>query len=237
MLYGLLEGALMFRYDVKGHFFALATLAFAEIIRLIIINSGELNSASGYYKPLPSEYGLEFGFLAFQFRERLPYYFIILGFLIIVTSVSLLIKRSAIGLYLFAIRENEASAASLGISPYRYKMFAMGVSAFFTAWGGAFWAMYFTTITPDTVLNLFRNVEILLPALLGGISTVIGPIVGALIVTPLSEIARQTIGDFPSLDRAIFGVLLVFIILFNPQGMIRWPEKLRRLFNRFNGKE
>lgn len=235
-LYAFLEGALTFRYDVKGHFFALATLAFAEIVRLIITNSSELNSASGYYRPLPSEYGLDFGLLAFQFRDTLPYYFLILAFLVGITAVSWLLKRSAIGYYLFAIRENETAAASLGISPYRYKMFAMGTSAFFTAWGGAFWAMYFTTITPDTVLDLFRNVEILLPALLGGMGTVIGPIVGTLIVTPLSEIVRQTIGDLPSLDRAVFGILLVFIMLFNPEGLVGWPRKVTQLVEQFNRK-
>ena len=231
--YALLEGALTIRYDVKGHFFALTTLAFAEIVRLFITNSNELNSASGYYKPLPSEYGLDFGLFAFQFREELPYYFLIVGFLIVVTCVSWLIKNSAIGLYLFAIRENETAAASLGISSYRFKMFGMATSAFFTAWAGAFWAMYFTTITPDTVLNLFRNVEILLPALLGGTGTVIGSIVGALIVTPLSDIVRQTFGDLPGLDRAIFGVILVFIMLFNPKGVMGWPKKARGLYERY----
>lgn len=233
MSYALLEGVLLFRYDVKGHFFALATLAFAEVVRITIVNTSELNRASGYYRPLPKEYGLDFGLVAFQFREDLQYYLLILAFLVVVTAVSWAIRRSAIGLYLLAIREDETAAASLGISPFRYKLFAMGTSAFFTAWGGAFWAMYFTTITPNTVLNLFRNVEILLPALLGGMGTVVGPIVGALVVTPLSDVARQLIGDVVSLDRAIFGVLLVFITLFNPEGLIGWPKKARTLLDRF----
>jgi len=230
--YALIVGLLTLRFKVKGHFFALATLAFAEIVRLFITNSSELHSASGYFRPLPSDYGVGYGLVAFQFQHRLPYYYIIIGFLAIVTTASWLIKHSSVGLYLFAIRENEQAAESLGISPTRYKLFSMMASAFFTAWAGSFWAMYFATIAPDTLFDLFRNVEILLPALVGGLGTVMGPILGSFLVTPLSQIVRQLVGNVPGIDHAVFGILLVFIVLFNPSGMLGWPRKLKELRSR-----
>ncbi|WP_396613842.1 branched-chain amino acid ABC transporter permease (plasmid) [Haloferax sp. S1W] len=228
--YGLFAGFLTFRYKLRGHFFALATLAFGELARLFVTNIRELNGASGYFRPSPGEYGLEFGLFAFQFNSDLPYYYLILVFLLVVTVVSWLIRRSSVGLYLLAIRENETAASSLGISPYRYKMLAVAVSAFFTAWAGSFWSMYFNTISPSTVFDIFRNVEILLPALLGGIGTVAGPILGSFIVTPLSNIARQTFGDVASLDRAIYGALLLLVILFSPRGVLGWSEQFRGFF-------
>ncbi|ELY62949.1 branched-chain amino acid ABC transporter permease [Natrinema versiforme] len=231
-LYGLLIGVLCFRYDLRGHYFALATLAFAELLRHTFNTFSQLGGASGYFKPLPRSYGAEFGFAAFQFRETLPYYYIILGFLVVVTAVSLAIKQSRLGLYLFAIREDESAAAAVGIPTYRYKLVGIGVSAFFTAWAGAFWAMYFDTIRPDTVYELLVNVEILLPAIVGGVGTVIGPIVGAFVVIPLSEVARQSV-DITGFDRVIYGLLLVGIVLYSPQGAISWPRRAVELIGAY----
>ncbi|SIS17594.1 branched-chain amino acid ABC transporter permease [Natronorubrum thiooxidans] len=223
-LYGLVIGVLCFRYDLRGHYFALATLAFAELLRYTFNTFPQLGGASGFFKPLPRQYADEFGLAAFQFDSVLPYYYVILVFLIIVTGVSLVIKQSRLGLYMFAIRENEDAASAVGIPTYRYKLVGITVSAFFTAWAGAFWAMYFDTIRPETVYDILINVEILLPAIVGGIGTVIGPIVGAFIVIPLSEIVRQFI-NLPGLDRIVYGLLLIGIVLYSPQGIVSWPGR------------
>ncbi|MCL9818247.1 branched-chain amino acid ABC transporter permease [Natronocalculus amylovorans] len=227
-LYGLLIGVLCFRYDLRGHYFALATLAFAELLRFIINNIGALGGASGFIKPLPREYADGPGLLAFQFSTDLPYYYVILAFLLIVTTVAFVIRNSRFGLYLFAIREDENAAAAVGIPTFKYKLSAVAISAFFTAWAGAFWAMYFDTIRPDTVFDLLINVEILLPAIVGGLGTVIGPILGSFIVTPLSEIARQSL-DLPGTDRIVYGLLLVLIVLYSPKGVVSWPKRLADL--------
>lgn len=227
-LYGLLIGVLSFRYDLRGHYFALATLAFAELLRFVINNVGALGGASGFIKPLPREYAEGPGLLAFQFTSDLPYYYVILTFLAIITLIAYVIRNSRFGLYLFAIRENENAAAAVGIPTFRYKLAAVAVSAFFTAWAGAFWAMYFDTIRPDTVFDLIRNVEILLPAIVGGLGTVIGPILGSFIVTPLSEVARQSV-DLPGIDRIVYGILLVVIVLYSPDGVVSWPSRLAGL--------
>ena len=227
-VYGLLIGALTFRYELKGHYFALATLAFAELLRYTFVNTAELGGASGFFRPLPRTYADGPGLAAFQFLETLPYYYLILGFLLVVTVVSLVINRSQLGYYLFAIREREQAASAIGVPTYRYKLLAVSVSAFFTAWPGAFWAMYFNTIRPDTVFELLVNVEVLLPAIVGGIGTVLGPIVGSFIVTPVGEFVRQSF-EIPGLNNIIYGVVLIAIVLYSPKGVVSWPSRLADL--------
>lgn len=219
-LVGLVVGYLNFQYNLRGHYFALATFAVALLLQVLFRNVAEVGGAVGIYRPFPQDYGESFGWAAMQFRETLPYYYVILGFLVVVTVAAWLIKRSQVGLYLFAIRENEDAAASLGISPFRYKMFATGVSAFFTAWGGAFWSMYLELIRPSTVFGLFRNVEILLPAVVGGTGSLAGTILGAFIVFPLSEFLRLTFQDTPGFDTVVYGLALVVVALFLPNGIV-----------------
>jgi branched-chain amino acid transport system permease protein len=223
-VYGLLIGALTFRYDLEGHYFALATLAFAELLRYVFTNVPQLGGASGFFRPLAREYADGPGLVAFQFTGDLPYYYLILGFLTVVTVVSLAINRSQLGYYLFAIREREQAAAAIGVPTYRYKLLAVAVSAFFTAWPGAFWAMYFNTIRPSTVFDLLVNVEILLPAIVGGVGTVLGPIVGSLIVIPVGEFVRQSF-EIPGLNNAVYGAILIAIVLYSPKGVVSWPSR------------
>lgn len=116
-LYGLLIGVLCFRYDLKGHYFALATLAFAELLRFVVMNMRELNGANGYFLPFPQKYGAKYGLLAFQFQSDLPYYYLILAFLVIVTAIAWLVKHSWIGLYFFTIREDEQTGRGLSLAP------------------------------------------------------------------------------------------------------------------------
>jgi len=154
------------------------------------------------------------------------------GFLTVVTVVSLAINRSQLGYYLFAIREREQAAAAIGVPTYRYKLLAVAVSAFFfTAWPGAFWAMYFNTIRPTTVFDLLVNIEILLPAIVGGIGTVLGPIVGSFIVIPVSEFVRQSF-SVPGLNNAVYGVILIAIVLYSPKGVVSWPSRFVELLLR-----
>ncbi len=227
-LFGLFIGAVSFRYKLKGHYFALATLAFAELLRFLFNNINAVGGASGYIRPLPVEYADDHGLAAFQFTSDLPYYYIILTFLLVVTIISFVIKRSKLGLYFFAIREEERAAAAVGIPTYRYKLIGVTISAGLTAWAGAFWAMYFETIRPETVFDLLINVEVLLPAIVGGIGTVIGPIIGSFIVTPVAEFARQSV-DLHGLNNIIYGLVLVAIVLYSPKGVISWPARVIEL--------
>jgi branched-chain amino acid transport system permease protein len=227
VLLALLIGFLNFRYELKGHYFALATFAFAMLMGVIVRNTRELGGAIGYYRPFPRDYGAEYGLLAFQFQSDLPYYYVIFGFLVIVTGVAYALKESQLGLYLFAIRENEDAAASVGIPTFRYKMLAISLSAFFTAWAGAFWSMYFEIIRPETVFGLSKNVEVLLPAVVGGLGTIPGAIIGAFFVFPLAEFFRANIDQIIGLDDVVYGVALVLIALVLPNGLISIRKRIR----------
>jgi len=233
-IFGFFIGVVSFRYRLKGHYFALATLAFAELLRFLFNNIDAIGGASGYIRPLPFEYADDYGLAAFQFTSDLPYYYIILTFLLVITVFSFIIKRSKLGLYFFAIREEERAAAAIGIPTYRYKLIGVTISAGLTAWAGAFWAMYFETIRPETVFDILVNVEILLPAIVGGIGTVIGPIVGSFIVTPIAEFARQSV-DLHGLNNIIYGLILVAIVLYSPKGVVSWPSRIIKLLRERTG--
>jgi branched-chain amino acid transport system permease protein len=225
---GLLVGGLTFRYELQGHYFALATLAVAELLRYSFNSVPFLGEGSGFFKPFPREYDSEFGLAAFQFQTQEPYFYLIFGFLVFITGVAWVIRSSKLGLYLFAIREREPAAAAVGIPTYRYKLMAFGASAALTAVPGAFWAMYFDTIRPDTVFAILINVEILLPAVVGGLGTVVGPIVGSFVVTPISEYARQSV-DLHGLNNIIYGIVLILIVLYSPRGVVSWPTRASEL--------
>lgn len=224
-VYALCIGGLSFRYDVGGSYFALVTLAFAELLLYLFINVDQLGGASGFVKPFPDAYGAEYGLLAFQFRETVPYYYVALGLLLVVSIVALAIKRSRIGLYLFAIRDDEAAASAVGVPTVRYKLFALVVSAFFTAWAGTLWSMYFVSIRPRVVFGLLVNLDILLPAVVGGIGTIFGPVVGSLLLTVASEVARESVG-VPELQDVVYGVVLLLVVLRTPGGVVTWPSRV-----------
>lgn len=234
-LYGLVVGGLCFRYDIRDEYFGLATLAFAELLRYVFLNVPKLGGASGFVKPLPREYTEGYGLLAFQFSSELQYYYLALAFLLAVTAVAFAIRYSRFGLYLFAIRENETAAESLGIPTYRYKLAAFVVSAFFTAWVGAFWGMYFSSIRPEVVFDLVVNIDILLPAVVGGAGTVLGPIVGSLIVTPSAEVTRE-VANVPGADWIVYGGFLILIALYSPDGVVSWPERLVAIVGSFRSE-
>lgn len=234
-LYGLFIGVLTFRFRVRGSYFTLATLAFAELLLYLFINVEALGSASGFVKPLPRSYGADFGLVAFQFRETLPYYYVALALLAVVSFVAIVIKQSRIGLYLRAIRDDEAAARAVGIPTVRYKLLAFGVSAFFTAWAGTFWTMYFSSIRPEVVFGLLVNIDILLPAVIGGIGTVAGPIVGSVVLTGASEAARQSF-DLPGVQDVVYGLILLAIVLRGSGAvgsLVRRPiQRLRTILDR-----
>lgn len=232
--YALCLGVLSFRYEISGGYFVLITLAFSQLLFYVFTNVDFLGGASGLVKPLPDAYGTEFGLAAFQFSSTEPYYYIILSFLVVVTAVALSIRRSRVGLYLHAIRDDEAAASTVGIPRFRYKLFALVVSAFFTAWPGTFWAMYFTSIRPAVVFGVPVNLDILLPAAIGGIGTVFGPIVGSFALTLISEAGRQAVG-IPELQDIIGGLVLLVVVLKSPGGLVSWPSRLVALIDRFRG--
>lgn len=221
-VYALFIGVLSYRYGVQGSYFALITLAFAEVLLYAFVNVERLGGASGFVKPLPGAYGAEFGLAAFQFRDTLPYYYVVLGVLAVVTLATVAIKRSRVGLYLAAIRDDEDGAAAVGIPTTRYKLFALAASAFTTALAGSCFAMYSTSIRPRVVFGVLVNLDVLLPAVVGGLGTILGPLVGSFVLTVLSELGRQSVG-LPEFQRVAYGVILLVVVIWTPGGVTSLP--------------
>ncbi len=214
-LFGLLAGYATFHYRVRDIYFLLVTLAFAEILRIVMINIQHVGGASGISVTLKNDP------LAFQFSEKLPYYYIGLAMLLAVIGVSYLFSRSKVGFYCVAIRENEDAAQALGVPVVRYKLIATALSAFLSALGGTFFAQYVTFIDPFSIMGMSLSVEVLIYPIIGGVGTVLGPTIGALILVPLAEGTRSLTGTGQTgVSLMVYSAFMVIAILFMPEGIL-----------------
>lgn len=204
LLVALLLGWICFR--LKGPYFALATIALAEVLRLVAQNWKEVTQGSE-------------GLLVLRplFTQKVHFYYAALFIAFVTLLAAVLIRHSKWGYYLFAIREDQEAAESLGVNLLGYKLAALLASAFFTALGGSFYAFYIGFIDPASTLTVERSVEMVLLAIIGGIGTVYGPAVGAVAITLLSEGLRLW---FLSAHFLLYGILVVVVILFMPEGII-----------------
>jgi len=215
--FGCFAGSLAFRYGLRGPYFALVTLAFAEMLRLIAVNWMGIGGPMGILIPLPP--GGD-SWWRLQFREKLPYYYVMLGLLAVALWLTRRLERSRLGYTLAAIRENEDAAEASGVDTRRAKLSAMALSAFLTALGGTFYAQYFSFVDPTLAFGVPVSVEILLRPIVGGPGTLAGPLLGSLVLTPLSELTRWAIRGRPGVDLMIYGAILVLVITFLPRGLI-----------------
>jgi len=221
-----LTGFLAFRYEVRGAYFALATFAFAEMLRLLAANTTFVNGAVGYRVPLlPEE-----SWWMLQFDAGAPeYYWIGLALVALAVLATLLYLRSRSGRYTVAIRDDEQAAESLGIAVMRYKLTTMALSGAITAVAGAFYAQYYLFVDPDIAFGQQQSVQAILPAVVGGVGTVWGPLVGAVILGPLSDVTATLLRTPPEflsflqgrngLDVMLYAVLLIVIVLALPKGL------------------
>jgi branched-chain amino acid transport system permease protein len=202
-----------------GAYIALTTLAFAEIARVICTNLVGLTRGEMGLWGIPPLTDLKIGSLAIQFSgsNRVPYYYLILALFLITVLFFLQQIRSATGLALTSIRESQDASESLGIHVTRYKIYAFVVSAFFAGITGAFYAHYILILTPTSSFSAWMMVDIVAITLIGGLGTLSGPIAAAFILTIGLELLR-TFGDYRFI---VYGLLLVIIILFVPDGLIR----------------
>jgi len=194
-------------------------------VQTVAINWEFIGGARGLTLPFRKD-----SLLAFQFgTSKYPYYYIILAMLILCLLVSRWIERSRVGYYLRAIREDPAAAQSVGIDITRYKLIAMAVSAAFVAAGGTFYAQYVLYIDPDSTLPLALSILICLLAVVGGVGTLWGPLVGAALLIPLSEFTRIKFGGTGSaVDLLIYGALLTSVAVFQPSGLVGMVRRWRR---------
>jgi branched-chain amino acid transport system permease protein len=229
-LFGLLIGLPCFR--LRGHYFVIATLVVAEILYQVFAAWALVGSATGLSVPIK-----EAGFANFQFhRNKVPYYYIALAMLVGVTALVWWIQRARLGYILQAIRDDEDAVRSLGLSPQRYKLIAMLISAAVVGAGGVFYAQYVLFIDPPSVLGIGLSVTIALIAIFGGIGTVAGPIIGAAVLVPMSEYSRVWFsGSGRNVDLLIYGFLIMVLAVYRPNGVISLLElpAMRRFSGRF----
>jgi branched-chain amino acid transport system permease protein len=222
---GLFIGYLSFRYGIKGTYFALVTLAFTEIARIVALNTPAIGGALGLYIPIQTD-----DFWHLKFIQKSHYYYVALAFLLVALAVNAWLERSAFGHRLVAIRENEDAAQALGINLLRYKLQATALSAFLTALGGTLFAHYVTFIDPHTLLNMNMALELTIYAIIGGVGTLWGPVLGALFLVPLAEGVRAAFGQsYAGIHLVIYGAVLIGVILFAPDGFIGVLRSIREL--------
>jgi len=216
---------------MRGAYFALATIAVGEGLRVLVENVenvGPFNVRGP--KGLLINLVPDAPFSAFQFQSKVPYYYIILVMLLVVLYLTQRMMNSKIGYYLAAGGEEPEAAEALGIKVSRYKLIAMAISCFLTALGGTFYAQMFLYFYPKSIMGLELSYEIAFIALIGGRGTILGPVVGALLLRPVSELTRIYLSSsLPGLHLVIFGLVLIVVMRYQPKGLI---DPLRRLFNR-----
>jgi len=212
---GLALGAATFR--LRYHYFAMATLAAALIVRTIFFRWDWVGGATGIEYPFG-----ELGTLAsLTFRGNLPYYYLIGGFALLTTVFVYVMDRSKLGTYLKAINMDEEAAEGAGIDAFRYKSYAMALSSLITGLSGGLYAQYVLYIDPASTLRLLRNIDIIMVAIVGGVGTVLGPLVGAGVFITVREYTRTTLsGTQTGLGYVIFGFVLLFISLYRPGGIL-----------------
>jgi branched-chain amino acid transport system permease protein len=209
-------GLLGFRFGLRGVYFSLLTLAANEILRVLVLHWDLAGGAVGIFLPFRGDAP---GLL--QFKSRVPFYYLALVMTAGVTLLVAAIARSPLGWRLMAIREDEDAARAVGVDTLRAKLAAIVLSGALTALGGTFYAQYYLNIHPTVVFATPLSIEILLRAFVGGAGTIVGPLVGAALLTPLGDVLRGMLsrGGLEGLHLVVYGLLLVVTVLFFPRGL------------------
>jgi branched-chain amino acid transport system permease protein len=204
-------------FRLRGHYFVIATIVIAEIAYLLFLNWDWAGAALGIDIPVHGDSWLKFQFT----RSKLPYFYFALVFAAVAWLVTWWLENSKWGYWWRAVKDNPDAAESLGVVVFNSKMGAAAVSAFLTAIGGAFYAMFVSYIDPESVMSFQFSLLISLPAVVGGIGTLWGPVLGAVILIPLTELTRSFIGGSGrGVDLIVYGSLIVLISLARPEGLL-----------------
>ncbi|WNV76188.1 branched-chain amino acid ABC transporter permease [Geodermatophilus sp. DSM 44513] len=234
--FAVLIGFLALRYRLKGAYFALSTFAFAEMLRLYATNSDLVNRAVGYNVPLRSESSLAY----MQFEPgAASYFWIALALTVLALVTTIVFLRSRTGRFTVAVRDDEDAAAALGIPVMRTKLVTIALSAAITSVAGTFYVQYYFFVDPDVAFGSSVSIQAILPAVIGGVATIWGPVVGAAILGPLNDVTATLLRNPPAgleflqgragLDVMVYAVLLILIVLVLPQGVY---GSLRERFQR-----
>jgi branched-chain amino acid transport system permease protein len=209
---------------VKGHYFAIVTLAYNLVIFIVLLNFTELTRGEAGITGIPKPAD---GFGLFNFRDRVVYYYFVLAVAAGATGVAALIVRSRVGQILMAIRQNETLVGAVGVAAWKYKLFAFVVSAMYAGLGGALYAHYQSFINPE-VFGVAQSLDAILAVIIGGSGTLVGPVLGAFIVVFLPEYLRFA----DSFRLIVYGLLLVLATIFMPRGIAGLATDLHRRLTR-----
>jgi branched-chain amino acid transport system permease protein len=227
-LAGAVIGFLAFRFGVAGVYFAILTIAFAEFARVGFDHWGWVGGSAGLFVPVANY--TESNLWTLRGSPRM-FYYVILALTVLAFLLCHALLRSRAGYYWQAIREDEEAARALGIDAFRYKMYAVVLSAAMTSLAGVFFAFYYNNLFPEQVFNIGRSIELILGPIIGGVGTLFGPIVGAFLLTGLAEALREgmlRLGiDVPGAKQVFYGICLLAVVIALPHGV--WPPLSRAL--------
>jgi len=225
---GLVIGFLAFRFGISGVYFALLTIAFAEFTRIGFDHLDWTGGPGGMFLKVAQRD--EWDLLNFR-GPPVMYYYAMLALTAGAFALCFLLLRSRAGYYWQAIRENEEAAQALGINTFRWKMLAVALSSAMTAVSGVFFAFYYNNLFPEQIFHISRSIEIILGPIIGGIGTLFGPILGAAVLTLLSDGITEGLAalgwEIPGIKQVFYGVVMLLVIMFLPHGI--WPAIAKRL--------
>jgi branched-chain amino acid transport system permease protein len=227
-LLGLLIGFLAFRFGISGVYFALLTIAFAEFTRIGFDHIDALGGPAGMFLKVAQRDSIDLA--SFRGPPAMYYYAILFLAAGAFLGCYFLLKSKA-GYYWQAIRENEEAAQALGINVFRWKMLAVAISSGMTAIAGVFFAFYYNNLFPEQIFNISRSIEIILGPIIGGVGTLFGPILGAAVLTLLSDGITEGLAalgwEVPGIKQVFYGVVLLVVVMFLPHGI--WPALAKRM--------
>ncbi len=209
---------------LEGHYFAMVTIAFGEITRIVFSNWPLVGGAQGISLPIhsPSVYYM-------QWNNKLPYYYLILAIAVLATALVACLDRSRFGFYAKAVKLDEVAARNRGINSLTLKLVAFALNAFITAVVGTFYAQYILYISPSSILLLATSILIAVIPIVGGVGTVAGPILGAVFIFPLTEFLRAVFGGLAlGVNYILFGAAAIFLVMVEPNGFLALLVRIKR---------
>jgi branched-chain amino acid transport system permease protein len=225
---GAVIGFLAFRFGVAGVYFAILTIAFAEFARIGFDHLDIVNASAGLFLPVAQYAHNDLWRLR---GNPAMFYYVILVATVLAFILCRALMTSRIGYFWLAIREDEIAARAAGIDTFRYKMYAVMISAAVTAFAGVFYAFFYNNLFPEQVFGISRSIEIILGPIVGGVGTLFGPILGAFVMTGLAEALNAAMLhfglDLPGAKQVFYGICLLIVVVALPNGM--WPWLKRRL--------
>ena len=227
-LAGAVIGFLAFRFGVGGVYFAILTIAFAEFARIGFDHFTWVRGSSGLFLPVSNYRENDLWNLR---GSPVMFYYLMLALTAGAFVLCHALLRSRVGYYWLAIRESPEAAQALGVNVFRYKMVAVVLSAAMTSLGGVVFAFYYNNLFPEQIFHISRSIEMILGPIIGGIGTLVGPLVGAFLLTALAEGMGELMlllgVDVPGIKQVFYGICLLVVVMFLPDGV--WPAIARKL--------